>query len=306
MMTEPIGKNTEIKRITLPPIPDGISKSQWKKICKRKRWEETKAEYSKVRRDKRKAARAKRRAIIQGYLDRGEELPDEYKSTPKLNHNQSDSGIKIIMDCAFDELMNDKEITSMTTQITRSYASNRRENHYADIKITSFNKRVKARFDKELKSSRYETWDHFEFLPDDSLITGKDVDKSKMIYLTADTDDTLETLEPGMTYIVGGIVDKNRHKFLCYNKAKELGIRTKRLPIDEYVKISSVKVLTTTHVIHLMLKYFDNKDWKEAFESILPTRKLEDWDTIDKEDDNVEKEQEVLEVEESDEEKEQE
>lgn len=33
-----------------------------------------------------------------------------------------------------------------------------------------------------------------------------------IIYLTADTDDTLEVLETGKVYVIGGIVDRNRHK----------------------------------------------------------------------------------------------
>jgi len=34
----------------------------------------------------------------------------------------------------------------------------------------------------------------------------------RMVYLSADADETLEELEEGTTYIVGGIIDKNRHK----------------------------------------------------------------------------------------------
>lgn len=63
---------------------------------------------------------------------------------------------------------------------------------------------------------------------------------------------------------------------LCYNKARELGIPTKKLPLAEFIKLTGREVLTCTHVIHLMLRYFDNLDWKEAFETVLPQRKLEE------------------------------
>lgn len=36
--------------------------------------------------------------------------------------------------------------------------------------------------------------------------------KEDVIYLTADTDDTIEELEDGKVYVLGGIVDRNRHK----------------------------------------------------------------------------------------------
>lgn len=254
----------------IPPVPEGMSKSQWKKVWRKQRIQETKSQYTAIRKEKRLKAREKKRAKIQEFIDRGEEIPEELKRKPRVNLNQKDSGIKIIVDCAFDDLMNDREIVSMSTQITRAYSWNKRENHFADVKVTSFNKRLKHRFDTDLHNSFHDEWKHFKFTEDAELPT------ENAVYLTADTEDTLETLEPGMTYIVGGIVDKNRHKLLCYKKAKELGIPTKRLPISDYIKLCGRQVLTTAHVIQIMLKYFDNHDWKEAFESVLPPRKLED------------------------------
>lgn len=263
-----------IRRSTvLPPVPEGMSKRQWKKAWKKQQYKDLAEEYAKVRKQKRKRAKENRRAKLQEYVERGEEIPEELKRPPKVNVNQKPSGIKILIDCAFDDLMNDKEIVSMSNQITRAYSSNRRENHSADIVVTSFNKRLKERFDEGLKGCKYEQWQNFKFVPDEQLIT--ETDKSKIVYLTADTDEKLESLDPGMTYIVGGIVDKNRHKLLCYNKAKELGIETRRLPIGEFINLAGRKVLTTTHVIQLMLKYFDNRDWKEALEYVLPPRKLD-------------------------------
>ncbi|SCU80741.1 LADA_0B09274g1_1 [Lachancea dasiensis] len=254
----------------LPPVPEGMSKSQWKKVWKKKRWEDSKEQYALVRREKRNRAKLARRAKIQEYKDRGEEIPEELRRPPRKNMNQTDSGIQIIIDCAFDDLMNDKEITSLSNQITRAYSFNRREDHYARVRVTSFDKRLKERFERDLEDSRYSEWKNFEFTKDPQLPL------QNAVYLTADTDEVLERLEPGTTYIVGGIVDKNRHKLLCYNKARELGIPTRKLPLAQYINLTGREVLTSTHVVQLMLRYFKNHDWKEAFEAVLPPRKLED------------------------------
>lgn len=252
----------------VPPSSENMSKSQWKKLCKKKRLLDNKEKYKQIRKEKRQRAKEARRLQINEFLENGQNIPEELKRKPKKNVDQVDSGVKIIMDCAFDDLMNDKEIISMTNQITRAYSSNNRENYYAKIIISSFNKRLKERFDTQLKDSNYQNWKNFEFINEDIIPT------DNVIYLTPDSDEILDRLESGMTYIVGGIVDKNRHKSLCYNKAKKLGISTKRLPITEYIKLNGRQVLTTVHVIQLILKYFDNKDWKESFLSVFPSRKL--------------------------------
>lgn len=41
----------------------------------------------------------------------------------------------------------------------------------------------------------------------------------ELVYLTADSPDTITQLEKGKVYILGGLVDRNAHKGLCYKKA---------------------------------------------------------------------------------------
>ncbi|ATY63815.1 tRNA m(1)G methyltransferase domain containing [Cordyceps militaris] len=86
-----------------------------------------------------------------------------------------------------------------------------------------------------------------------------------VVYLSSDAPYTLARLEPNTTYVVGGLVDKNREKGLCYRRARERGIRTARLPIGEYMVMQSRQVLATNHVVDIMLKWLEFEDWGKAF-----------------------------------------
>ncbi|KAJ5046486.1 uncharacterized protein L3040_003729 [Drepanopeziza brunnea f. sp. 'multigermtubi'] len=94
-----------------------------------------------------------------------------------------------------------------------------------------------------------------------------------IVYLTSDSPNTLRVLSPYTTYIIGGIVDKNRHKGLCYKRACERGIPTARLPIGEFMTMQSRTVLTVNHVMEIMLKWLETGDWGEAFLKVIPKRK---------------------------------
>lgn len=113
-----------------------------------------------------------------------------------------------------------------------------------------------------------------------------------LVYLSADAEDELETLRDDEVYIIGGIVDRNRYKVslstsyrisirhahkqnLCQNKAERLEIRTARLPIGAYIaNLPTRKVLTVNQVFQILTEYIDKQDWKEAFETVIPSRKF--------------------------------
>ncbi|KAI8676520.1 TRNA (guanine(9)-N1)-methyltransferase [Fusarium sp. Ph1] len=94
-----------------------------------------------------------------------------------------------------------------------------------------------------------------------------------IVYLSSDSPYTLERLEPNTSYVIGGLVDKNREKGLCYKRARQLGIRTARLPIGQYMVMASRQVLATNHVVEIMLKWLEYENWGDAFLSVIPKRK---------------------------------
>lgn len=263
-------------------LPEGMSKNQWKKLQRQKKWEESKEQYKEIKREKKKAARVRQREIkkqIEENPELAATLDSNYHQLKKkkLPESQIATKIQVIMDCEFDDLMNNKEIVSMSNQITRSYSAKRHCDYEVPLIILSFNKNLKARFDKSV--SQYKKWQNLDIRENatlnDILPPVGDEARDKVYYLTADTDNVLETLEDGYTYVIGGIVDKNRHKNLCVNKAKELGLKVGKLPIDKYIEMNGRQVLATSHVYELFCKWYEEGgDWKKAFDLVLPPRKV--------------------------------
>ncbi|NXD73596.1 TM10B methyltransferase, partial [Eolophus roseicapillus] len=56
-----------------------------------------------------------------------------------------------------------------------------------------------------------------------------------IVYLTPDSENVLEDIDPNKVYILGGLVDESIHKKLTLQRAREQSLQTARLPIREYM-----------------------------------------------------------------------
>jgi tRNA (guanine9-N1)-methyltransferase len=98
--------------------------------------------------------------------------------------------------------------------------------------------------------------------------------KGEIVYLSAEADEVMDEFDPSKAYVIGGIVDRNRHKGLTDRKAQAQGIKRVRLPIGEYLRMRSTKVLTVNHVFEILLKMYEHGDWKTALQAVMPERKV--------------------------------
>ena len=80
--------------------------------------------------------------------------------------------------------------------------------------------------------------------------------RKKIVYLSADSDRELsDLLDPRTTLVVGGLVDRNRHRGAAASRAASLGMETARLPLKTLGKavLSSSGVLTVDQTFALVL-----------------------------------------------------
>ncbi|KAK9478125.1 guanine-1-methyltransferase-domain-containing protein [Lipomyces japonicus] len=259
------------------PVPEGMSRNAWKREQKRIKWEEQKDQRNKYKKEKKKEKKALSR------LQREQEGTDKPSLESQLKHTKKtvvsrQVPITILLDCAFDDMMTSKEQLSLSLQVVRSYSENRRAVFPVKLAISSLNGTLKERFEGPLKA-QYKQWKGVDISFDPYVVPELPEERANFIYLSSDAEETLETLDENKTYIVGGIVDKGRYKSLCYNKANSQNIRTAKLPISEFIKISGRQVLATNHVVEIMLKWLEHKDWKIAFEQVIPPRKQEGFES---------------------------
>lgn len=206
---------------------------------------------------------------------------------------------KVSIDCSFEEHMSSKEIGSLAQQIRYCYSANKRSSKPCHLSVCDLHGKTLEHLSKV--SGFPDQWYNRAFsythenilhimktmptttptppttttmLPQQSSLDSKSTIHQNIIYLTSDSENTLEHLENDKVYVIGGIVDRNRMKGATYKRAQELKLRTGKLPLDSYLKLLSTKVLTCNHVFEILLRYRENgNDWKKAMLDVLPQRK---------------------------------
>jgi tRNA (guanine9-N1)-methyltransferase len=354
--------------------PVALSKSQLKKIRKKQEWEDGREKRKAIRKEKdkeKKARKAQERAEAAALLaEANKDAPPvetiiSAEERKRRHQRPIQVPVSLILDCDFDDLMNEKEIQSLAAQLTRSYSDNKTAKYRAHLSVSSYGGQLKNRFETVL-SNNHQGWKGVNFTENDFIAAageahikmhgadggmvvgalaeesnqesskpipahnGNDTHTEKqpatesvngtaaaslathstdsntisselagrpseypvdtsgisgtstpthvesspsIIYLSSDSENTLTTLSPYTSYIIGGLVDKNRYKGICYKRARELGIPTAKLPIGEYMTMQSRTVMTTNHVVEIMIRWLEDGDWGKAFLRVIPKRK---------------------------------
>ncbi|RID45261.1 hypothetical protein BRARA_I02004 [Brassica rapa] len=229
---------------------------------KHKEWEETLANATEEERLKLIESRRSLRK------ERMEKRSEEKEKKMERLTKAKEIGQNIVIDVDFAHLMSESEISSLVQQIMYCYAVNGRSSSPCHMWLTGVQGEMSTQLDK---LPGFEKW----FIEKESgcYIEAMADRKENLVYLTADSETILEDLDPKDIYIIGGLVDRNRFKGITMNKAQEQGIRTAKLPIGEYMKMSSSQVLTVNQVLEILVKFLETRDWKTSFFTVIPQRK---------------------------------
>ena len=252
-----------------------MSKNQ---IKKRKRYEKLmkKKEQAKERKEAKALAEgrdleAERR--LQAEKEKSGEGKKKRDKRLKKRMETANTTFKVCIDCGFEDLMTTKEISSLANQVQYCYAGNKRSENPVYLSASNLGD-SSVTFEHLAKVNGFpDQWKSRGFSCSVEPLD-KMHDKESLVYLTSDATTTLDHLDDSKTYVIGGIVDRNRLKRTTIQKAENVGIMTARLPIDDHLKLVATKVLTVNHVFEILLKYRQyGNDWKKSLLDVLPQRK---------------------------------
>eukprot|EP01137_Pigoraptor_chileana_P026757 Opistho-2@8522 len=255
-----------------------LSKNQRKKIAREQKWEAKREQRKETRRQHRIARKERQReekavAVAAVAGTDGASGDGGNASTaappPKRFKKMADAvnSPTVVVDLGFDDLMTARDVKHLVTQVARCYSANRRSTNPFRFHLTSMGGKAKEHL-AAIHGS--EQWDVIvDTRPYEEVFA-----RDSLVYLSSESSNVIMSLDPAKVYVIGGLVDHNHHKGLTFRLAQEKGIAHGQLPIGEYVRMQSRKVLTVNHVFEILSKYEEMKDWKAAFLSVIPQRKF--------------------------------
>lgn len=272
-------------QLVYPPREDFPSKSAWKKAKKRVRNGKMKELKKAAKKEERKAEQAERMAAKRKRFE--EATPEERQVWAEAKDQRikerklatearrrrleeaSEAAATVVIDLQFGELMLPHEHRSLAHQLMYCYSANSRADKPCRLCFAGMSGPL---LEEMQRTPGYDRWPVLkESRPYFDAFADR---KGDLVYLTADSDVVLEKFDEREIYVIGGLVDRNRHKGVCASKAAAQGIRTAQLPIREHVTLQASTVLTVNQVFDIYGTFQRTGDWTKTFTHVIPTRKI--------------------------------
>ncbi|XP_068612018.1 tRNA methyltransferase 10 homolog B [Brachionichthys hirsutus] len=192
----------------------------------------------------------------------------------RLTEAQS-TGIKLCVDLSMTDSMSDKETSRLAGQLRRLYGSNRKATRPFHLVLTEL--REDSRLYRECLRMNDGFLNYMIEITEESCLGL--FPPEAVVYLTPDADEALQTVEADKVYVLGGLVDESVQKKLSLSRARDLSVRTARLPIDEFMvkrnnsKNFHSKILAVNQVFDILLTFCVTDSWVEALQAGFPRGK---------------------------------
>jgi len=236
---------------------------------------------SKKRRQQRHNRQTKRREYLETLTaderaalvarERAEMAENEVKVRKRIESGRD--GAKdgtIVLDCAFESCMSDRENKSLISQLKHMYSRLKKSPLEIRFLVTQTEGRLKS-------LSEYHnilTWP-IKWSSDslESLIASGSLNKSDLVYLSPDSETTLTQLNSDKIYILGGLVDGSVQKNATKDRASKLGIDSAKLDLQSIKGNPSFRnCLNINDVFSIIVDLKEGKTLMEALINNTPKR----------------------------------
>ena len=248
-------------------VPSGLSKNACKRLAR--------IDYIKTHR---KEVRARKKVAKQQSVKVLDTNPDRVCKRDRIQAEKDRLKSSqmcypsVVVDCAYDSFMSEKEINKTRMQILRCYHLLKSpDTKLFHLHLSNFQE------DSNLNKSFQEKTPGFDsmFITKFAEPIFERFSASEIIYLTPDSPNLLESVSDEFVYVIGGFVDDNIKRHTSMRRCEENDLRTASLPISQYFEKVNHKqeVLTINQVCEILFSVYNGESWKEVFSKVLPTRK---------------------------------
>lgn len=176
-------------------------------------------------------------------------------------------GCRVVVDLSFSDVMLPKEIKSLASQLGFCMNAVKKGDFPIHLNLCSYTGNIKIEGEKmgfdKVNISYHEKPVEVVF----ANTTGQ------LVYLSPDAEEELESFEPENVYIIGGLVDNQIQKNASMDRATEMKVITRKLPLDFVDNIKKFrKCLNINTMVEIVVAYFSEMDMRKAIMKALPPR----------------------------------
>ncbi|CAB3408876.1 unnamed protein product [Caenorhabditis bovis] len=279
-----IMREVEVMSRLSPTFPRRISDSDWKRILecgsRKQRLDQLIFLHRNERiREKEKLKKMEKRAEKTRVFNEYGLLyrPSEYEKTHQwMNVLRSflQNSPTLVVDCQFlDKLsVRGRELTG--SQLKYIISENRELREPFRLYFANFD--VSSRIVQDIQKSKLQGIHRISPIVTDQCFS-QIFDKQRIIYLSPDADETLETVDDDKVYVIGGIVDRvvepEIEKHASKMASERAAVKCAKIPLDQYMEFKSgSKFLTLIAVMKILHEVNQHGNWARALKKCVPMR----------------------------------
>ena len=179
---------------------------------------------------------------------------------------------KICIDLQYEQFMNEKELVHLARQLSRVYGANKKSEDPCHLTFCNLPQNSKTH---KICSEKNDGFANYILNFSEKPLIETFL-KEEIVYLSPDSNETLEEIDESKVYVIGGLVDDSVKKSSTLTFAKEQNIKSVKLPIDKYCSRadqgSFKQILTINQVFEILLNKSRGLTWPQAFSQSLPNR----------------------------------